>query len=31
MRPAALLVFITDVHAMGLDIAQGLGSRGGKR
>ena len=24
MRPAALLVFITDVHAMGLDIAQGL-------
>ncbi len=24
MRPAALLVFLTDVHAMGLDIAQGL-------
>ena len=24
MKPAALLVFITDVHAMGLDIAQGL-------
>jgi branched-chain amino acid transport system substrate-binding protein len=24
MRPAALLVFITDVHAVGLDIAQGL-------
>jgi len=24
MRPAALLVFISDVHAMGLDIAQGL-------
>jgi branched-chain amino acid transport system substrate-binding protein len=24
MRPAALLVFITDVHSMGLDIAQGL-------
>ncbi len=24
MRPAALLVFIADVHAMGLDIAQGL-------
>ena len=22
--PAALLVFITDIHAMGLDIAQGL-------
>src|SRR5271168_482899 len=24
MRPAALLVFLTDVHAMGLDVAQGL-------
>jgi len=24
MRPAALLVFLTDVHAVGLDIAQGL-------
>jgi branched-chain amino acid transport system substrate-binding protein len=24
MRPAALLVFLSDVHAMGLDIAQGL-------
>ena len=24
MKPAALLVFLTDVHAMGLDIAQGL-------
>ena len=24
MRPAALLIFLTDVHAMGLDIAQGL-------
>ena len=24
MRPAALLVFISDVHAVGLDIAQGL-------
>jgi len=24
MRPAALLVFLTDVHAIGLDIAQGL-------
>ncbi|HLX98137.1 MAG TPA: ABC transporter substrate-binding protein [Roseiarcus sp.] len=24
MRPAALLVFLTDVHAMGLQIAQGL-------
>jgi branched-chain amino acid transport system substrate-binding protein len=24
MKPAALLVFITDVHAMGLDVAQGL-------
>jgi branched-chain amino acid transport system substrate-binding protein len=24
MKPAALLVFISDVHAMGLDIAQGL-------
>src|SRR5271168_3837952 len=24
MRPAALLVFISDVHSMGLDIAQGL-------
>jgi branched-chain amino acid transport system substrate-binding protein len=24
MRPAALLVFLTDVHAMGLDIGQGL-------
>jgi branched-chain amino acid transport system substrate-binding protein len=24
MRPAALLVFETDIHAMGLDIAQGL-------
>ncbi len=24
MRPASLLVFLTDVHAMGLDIAQGL-------
>jgi len=24
MRPAALLVFLTDVHAMGLDTAQGL-------
>ena len=24
MRPAALLVFLTDVHAMGLPIAQGL-------
>ena len=24
MTPAALLVFLTDVHAMGLDIAQGL-------
>ncbi|HEX9169794.1 MAG TPA: ABC transporter substrate-binding protein [Roseiarcus sp.] len=24
MKPAALLVFITDVHAVGLDIAQGL-------
>jgi branched-chain amino acid transport system substrate-binding protein len=24
MRPAALLVFLTDVHAMGLEIAQGL-------
>ncbi|HEY1453348.1 MAG TPA: ABC transporter substrate-binding protein [Roseiarcus sp.] len=24
MRPAALLVFLTDVHSMGLDIAQGL-------
>ena len=24
MKPAALLVFITDVHAMGLEIAQGL-------
>ena len=24
MRPAALLVFLTDIHAMGLDIAQGL-------
>ena len=24
MKPAALLVFLTDVHAVGLDIAQGL-------
>ena len=24
MRPAALLVFLTDIHAVGLDIAQGL-------
>src|SRR5579871_6726160 len=24
MRPAALLVFLTDVHSVGLDIAQGL-------
>jgi branched-chain amino acid transport system substrate-binding protein len=24
MRPAALLVFVTDVHSVGLDIAQGL-------
>jgi branched-chain amino acid transport system substrate-binding protein len=24
MKPAALLVFLTDVHAMGLEIAQGL-------
>jgi branched-chain amino acid transport system substrate-binding protein len=24
MRPAALLVFITDIHAVGLEIAQGL-------
>jgi branched-chain amino acid transport system substrate-binding protein len=24
MRPAALLVFLTDVHAVGLDVAQGL-------
>ncbi len=24
MRPAALLVFLSDVHAMGLDVAQGL-------
>ena len=24
MRPASLLLFLTDVHAMGLDIAQGL-------
>ena len=24
MKPAALLVFLTDVHAIGLDIAQGL-------
>ena len=24
MKPAALLVFLTDIHAVGLDIAQGL-------
>ncbi|HXZ16361.1 MAG TPA: ABC transporter substrate-binding protein, partial [Roseiarcus sp.] len=24
MKPAALLVFLTDIHAIGLDIAQGL-------
>ena len=24
MRPAALLVFLTDVHAIGLETAQGL-------
>ena len=24
MRPAALLVFLSDIHAVGLDIAQGL-------